>query len=107
MFLGPAQPKCTNIAQIPHRTSSVTCVAAPTQLSGWALGAPSGTGIRKMSNYAVWNTRLRHEWLAKPAKGKYLSKRKRARCGLEEALERKGDSASAAGDASGKSAASA
>lgn len=46
-----------------------------------------------MSNYAVWNTRLRHEWLAKPAKGKYLSRRKRARCGLEEALVRKAEGA--------------
>ena len=43
-----------------------------------------------MSNYAVWNNRLRHEWLSKPLKGKYLSKRKRARCGLEEAVIRNG-----------------
>lgn len=47
----------------------------------------------KMSNYAVWNNRLRHEWLAKPQKGKYLSRRKRARVGLEEALERKREAA--------------
>ncbi|HSC87462.1 MAG TPA: hypothetical protein VLC09_09345 [Polyangiaceae bacterium] len=43
-----------------------------------------------MSNYAVWNVRRRHESLAKPKKGKYLSLRKRARIGLQEALERKG-----------------
>lgn len=46
-----------------------------------------------MSNYAIWNTRRRHEWLAKPAKGKYLSRRKRARCGLEDALVRKSEAA--------------
>lgn len=41
-----------------------------------------------MSNYAVWNNRLRHEWIAKPRKGKYLSKRKRERIGIQAALER-------------------
>jgi hypothetical protein len=46
-----------------------------------------------MSNYAIWNVRLRHESLAKPRKGKHLSRRKRARIGLQEALDRKaGDS---------------
>ncbi len=44
-----------------------------------------------MANYAVWNNRLRHEWLTKPVKGKYLSKRKRSRIGLQDALERKGE----------------
>jgi hypothetical protein len=44
-----------------------------------------------MANYAVWNVRRRHESLAKPKKGKYLSLRKRARIGLQEALERKGE----------------
>lgn len=33
--------------------------------------------------------RQRHEWLATPLKGKRLKKRKRARIGLEQALERK------------------
>lgn len=51
-----------------------------------------------MSNYAVWNNRLRHEWLAKPVKGKYLNKRARSRCGLEEAQERKNGEGSASGD---------
>lgn len=44
-----------------------------------------------MSNYAIWNTRKRHEWLPKAQKGKHLSLRKRARIGLQEALERKAD----------------
>ena len=42
-----------------------------------------------MANYAVWNNRLRHEWISKPGKGKYLSRRARTRCGLQEALDRK------------------
>ncbi|HXS16541.1 MAG TPA: hypothetical protein VN764_05115, partial [Polyangiaceae bacterium] len=42
-----------------------------------------------MSNYAVWNVRLRHESLQKPQKGKYLSRRKRSRIGLQDALDRK------------------
>jgi hypothetical protein len=42
-----------------------------------------------MSNRSVWNVRRRHEWLATPLKGKHLKKRKRARIGLEQALERK------------------
>ena len=45
-----------------------------------------------MANYAVWNVRRRHESLAKPKKGKYLSLRKRARVGLQEAIERKAGS---------------
>lgn len=42
-----------------------------------------------MSNRAIWNVQRRHEWLAKPAKGKRLKRRKRLRIGLEQALERK------------------
>lgn len=42
-----------------------------------------------MSNRAIWNVRKRHEWLTKKLKGKHLSRRKRLRIGLEQALERK------------------
>ena len=42
-----------------------------------------------MANRAIWTVRLKHEWLATPLKGKHLKKRKRARLGLEAALERK------------------
>jgi hypothetical protein len=42
-----------------------------------------------MSNRPVWNIRRRHEWLATPLKGKRLSRRKRARIGIEQAAERK------------------
>lgn len=79
--------------------SFATCVHPSGLL--WPLKA------KKMSNYAVWNTRLRHEWLAKPAKGKYLSRRKRARCGLEEALVRKAEEAAGTGNQGEKSAADA
>jgi hypothetical protein len=41
-----------------------------------------------MSNRAIWNVRQRHEWLSTPLKKKRLSRRKRARIGLEQALER-------------------
>jgi hypothetical protein len=34
---------------------------------------------------------MRHEWLSTPLKGKRLSKRKRSRIGLEQALVRKGE----------------
>ena len=44
-----------------------------------------------MSNRSLWNVRRRHEWLATPLKGKRLKKRKRARIGLEQALERKAE----------------
>jgi len=36
-----------------------------------------------------WNVKRRHEWLATPLTGKRLNRRKRARIGLEQALERK------------------
>ena len=42
-----------------------------------------------MSNRAKWSVRQKHEWLATPKKGKHLKKRKRARIGLEAALQRK------------------
>lgn len=42
-----------------------------------------------MANTSVWNNRLRHEWLTKPLKGKYMNKRARIRCGLQEAQDRK------------------
>jgi hypothetical protein len=42
-----------------------------------------------MSNRSLWNVRRRHEWLTTPLKGKPLKRRKRARIGLEQALERK------------------
>ena len=48
-----------------------------------------------MSNRSIWNVRRRHEWLATPLKGKRLKKRKRARIGLEQALERKREKAAA------------
>ncbi|HEY3497386.1 MAG TPA: hypothetical protein VGK73_21970 [Polyangiaceae bacterium] len=49
-----------------------------------------------MSNRAVWNVRRRHEWLATPLKGKRLKRRKRARIGLQQALDRKSGSEPAA-----------
>lgn len=56
-----------------------------------------------MANYAVWNNRLRHEWIAKPRKAKYLSKRKRDRVGLQEALDRKaGEQEAAAEESAGE-----
>jgi hypothetical protein len=42
-----------------------------------------------MANRAIWNVRMRHEWLSTPLKGKRLTKRKRARIGMEQARERK------------------
>ncbi len=49
-----------------------------------------------MSNRAIWNVRQRHEWLSTPLKKKRLSKRKRQRVGLEQALERKREKIEAA-----------
>lgn len=42
-----------------------------------------------MANRAIWNVRQRHEWLSTPLKKKRLTRRKRLRIGLEQALERK------------------
>jgi len=42
-----------------------------------------------MSNIAVWNVRLRHESLSTEHKGKYMSRRKRSRIGIQDALDRK------------------
>jgi hypothetical protein len=42
-----------------------------------------------MANRAIWGVRKRHEWLAKPLKGKRIKRAQRLRCGLQEALDRK------------------
>jgi len=42
-----------------------------------------------MSNRSIWNVQRRHEWLATPLKAKRLNRRKRARIGLQQALDRK------------------
>ena len=47
-----------------------------------------------MANRAIWNVRMRHEWLVTPLKGKRLTKRKRARIGIEQARERKAPASS-------------
>ena len=41
-----------------------------------------------MSNRAIWNVRLRHEWLQKPGKAKRVKRRSRLRVGLQDAIER-------------------
>ena len=44
-----------------------------------------------MANRAIWNVRQRHEWLTTPLKKKRLTRRKRARIGLEQANQRKNE----------------
>jgi hypothetical protein len=45
-----------------------------------------------MANYALWNVRKRHEWLAKSKKQEKLSRRGRVRIGLQAAIDRKAPS---------------
>lgn len=52
-----------------------------------------------MANRSIWNVRKRHEWLTTPLKGKHLKARKRARIGLQAAIDRKGGTAAATADA--------
>jgi hypothetical protein len=49
-----------------------------------------------MSNRAIWNVRKRHEWLTTPLKAKRIKRRKRVRLGLQQALDRKSGTDSAA-----------
>lgn len=44
---------------------------------------------RSMANYALWNVRKRHEWLAKSKKQEKMPRRGRLRIGLQEAMDRK------------------
>jgi hypothetical protein len=44
-----------------------------------------------MSNRAIWNMRKRHEWLATPLKKRRVKRATRVRCGLQDAIDRKGD----------------
>jgi hypothetical protein len=43
-----------------------------------------------MSNRAIWSMRKRHEWLASPLKKKRVKRATRLRCGLQDAMDRKG-----------------
>ena len=55
----------------------------------WAiLRAPN------MSNRAIWSMRKRHEWLATPLKKRRVKRATRVRCGLQDALDRKGGTSS-------------
>lgn len=46
-----------------------------------------------MANRAIWNMRKRHEWLTTPLKKKRIKRATRVRCGLQDALDRKGGAA--------------
>lgn len=56
------------------------------------LAIPGGFGILRapMANRAIWSMRKRHEWLATPLKKKRVKKATRLRCGLQDAMDRKG-----------------
>jgi len=47
-------------------------------------------GKRQMANRAIWSMRKRHEWLATPLKPKRVKRAVRLRCGLQDAIDRKG-----------------
>jgi hypothetical protein len=42
-----------------------------------------------MSNRALWSMRKRHEWLAKPIKGRRIRRAARLRNGMQDAIDRK------------------
>jgi hypothetical protein len=44
----------------------------------------------RMANRAIWNVRKRHEWLATPLKAKRIKRAQRLRCGLQDAIDRRG-----------------
>lgn len=48
-----------------------------------------------MANRAIWSMRKRHEWLTTPLKKKRVKRATRVRCGLQDAIDRKGASAEA------------
>ena len=43
-----------------------------------------------MSNRAIWSMRKRHEWLSRPLKKKRIKRATRVRCGLQDAIDRRG-----------------
>ena len=42
-----------------------------------------------MANRAIWSMRKRHEWLAKPIKGRRIKRSGRLRNGQQDAIDRK------------------
>jgi hypothetical protein len=77
------------IGWAPTERSRLTQGLAPERPAGY-IPAPF------MSNRSLWNVRRRHEWLTTPLKGKHLKARKRARIGLQDAIDRKAAPAAAA-----------
>lgn len=57
-----------------------------------SLAKPGGNGevAPVMSNRAIWSMKKRHEWLATPLKKRRVKRATRVRCGLQEAIDRKG-----------------
>lgn len=51
-----------------------------------------------MSNYAVWNVRLRHVWLQSPLKPRRLKRRLRLRNGIQDAIDRRSPEATDASE---------
>jgi hypothetical protein len=49
-----------------------------------------------MANRAIWSMRKRHEWLATPLKAKRIKHATKLRCGLQDAIDRKGGAENAA-----------
>jgi hypothetical protein len=47
-----------------------------------------------MANRAIWSMRKRHEWLATPLKKRRVKRATRVRCGLQDAIDRKGGGSS-------------
>jgi hypothetical protein len=42
-----------------------------------------------MANRALWSMRKKHEWLAKPIKGRRIKRAARLRNGMQDAIDRK------------------
>ncbi len=68
----------------PTTPTQSAALAGPGSVAKGALHelAWSAISSRPMSNRAIWNVRLRHEWLRKPKKGKRLKNRDRVRLGM-------------------------
>lgn len=56
-----------------------------------------------MANYAKWNVRKRHEWLATPLKAKRMKRCQKARVGVLESEARKATAAAASPEPSAAS----
>ena len=90
--MDPLPPRCGVSGERPRGVSALAITGRNAVRVLFHLHSPGILAMLRapMSNRAIWSMRKRHEWLATPLKKKRVKKATRLRCGLQDAMDRKG-----------------